>query len=123
MIDFNLDTKSAILTVHPESAIDKDDFVKIAKSIDPEIEQHGDLAGLIIEAPHFPGWDSFGALVNHMRFVRDHHKHIKKIAVVTDSHFGDAAEHIASHFVAAEIKHFPAGQADAARAWIAGDSA
>ena len=51
--------------------------------------------------------------MTHLRFLRDHHKHIKKVAgrLVTDSPFGDAAEHIASHFVAAEIKHFPAGDA------------
>jgi beta-glucosidase-like glycosyl hydrolase len=28
------------------------------------------------------------------------------------------AEKLASHFVAATIKHFPAGQAEAARRWI-----
>ena len=120
MIDFTLDPKSAILTVRPESALEQDDFVTLAKAVDPEIEEHGDLAGLIIEAPRFPGWDSFGALVTHLRFLRDHHKHIKKVAVVTDSAVGEAAEHIASHFVAADIKHFSADEADAARAWIAG---
>ena len=34
----------------------------------------------------------------------------KKVAVVTDSHLGDVAERLASHFVSAEIRHFPAGQ-------------
>ena len=89
-----------------------------ALPIDPQIEAHGDLAGLIIEAPHFPGWDSFGALVSHMRFIRDHEKHVKKIAVVTDSHLGDVAEHLTSHFVSAQIKHFPAGEVEQARSWI-----
>lgn len=122
MIDFNLDPRSAILTVRPESALDKDDFIRLAKAVDPEIEERGDLAGLIIDAPRFPGWDSFSALVTHLRFLRDHHKHIKKVAMVTDSPVGDAAEHIASHFVAADVKHFPAGDTDAARAWIEGKS-
>ena len=121
MIDFTLDPKNAVLTIRPESALDKDDFLRLAKAVDPEIEEHGDLAGLIIDAPRFPGWDSFGALVNHLRFLRDHHKHVKKVAVVTDSHFGDAAEHIAAHFVAAEVKHFPAGENAAAQAWITGE--
>lgn len=120
MIEFSLDPKSAILTVRPMSALDKNDFVELGQAVDPEIEKHGDLAGLILEAQHFPGWDSFGALVKHLRFVRDHHKHVKKIAVVTDSHLGDVAEHIASHFVAAEIKHFPADEGEQAKAWIAG---
>ena len=118
MIDFHLDPATAVLTVHPESALQKSDFVALADAVDPQIDQHGDLAGLIIEAPHFPGWDSFGALVTHLRFVRDHHKHVKKVAVVTDSHLGDAAEHLASHFVSAQIRHFPAGASDQARAWV-----
>nr|WP_280827124.1 STAS/SEC14 domain-containing protein [Mycobacterium sp. OTB74] len=38
--------------------------------------------------------------------------------MVTDSHLGDVAEHLTSHFVAAEIKHFPGGRAEEARRWI-----
>ena len=120
MIEFKLDPTSAILTIHPRSALDKNDFVELGQAVDPEIEKHGDLAGLVLDAAHFPGWDSFGALVSHLKFIRDHHKPVKKIAVVTDSPMGDAAEHITSHVVAAEIKHFPAGQTGQAEAWIAG---
>lgn len=118
MIDYELDTAHSILHVRPESAIKKDDFTKLATLVDAHIEATNDLAGLIIEAPGFPGWDSFGAMVNHFRFVRDHHKHVKKIAVVTDSHLGDFAERLASHFVSAEVKHFPAGQGGEAQKWI-----
>ncbi len=57
-------------------------------------------------------------MVTHFRVIRDHQKHIKKIAVVTDSHMGDVAEHLASHFVSAEVRHFPAGQVEQARQWI-----
>jgi hypothetical protein len=57
-------------------------------------------------------------LVNHLRFVRDHHQHVKKIAVVTDSLVGNVAEHITSHFISAEVKHFPAGEGEQARARI-----
>ncbi len=124
MIEHDLDTANSILLVRPESALDKDDFVELAKAVDPLIEDNGDLAGLIISAPSFPGWDSFGAVVSHFRFVRDHEKHIKKVAVVTDSHLGDVAEHLAAHFVSAKIRHFPAEQIEQARQWIIdGDSA
>lgn len=118
MIDYHLDPATAVLTIRPESALEKDDFAELANVVDPQIEEHGDLSGLIIEAPRFPGWDSFGALVTHLRFVRDHHRHVKRIAVVTDSHLGDVAEHLASHFVAADIRHFPGGDIDEARRWV-----
>jgi hypothetical protein len=120
MIDYHLDRAAAILTIRPESALEKSDFAELAKAVDPQIEEHGDLKGLIVEAPKFPGWDNFGALVTHLRFVREHHKHVKKIAVVTDSHLGDVAEHLASHFISADIRHFPAGRLDEARNWVAG---
>ena len=120
MIDFKLDKANRILRVRPESSLDKKDFAELAGAVDPEIAANGDLAGLIIDAPHFPGWDSFGALVTHMRFVHDHHEHVKKIAVVTDSHLGDFAEHLVSHFISAEIRQFPAGQIEQARRWIVG---
>jgi SpoIIAA-like len=118
MIDYDLDTEHSIVLVRPQARLDKDDFVKLAKAVDPQIEETGDLAGVIIDAPSFPGWENFGSLVSHLRFVRDHQKHVKKVAVVTDSAMGDIAEHLASHFVSAEIKQFPAGQVEAAKQWI-----
>ncbi|SPM26773.1 STAS/SEC14 domain-containing protein [Mycobacterium terramassiliense] len=118
MIAYELDSEHNILLVHPQSALDENDFTELAKAVDPQIEANGDLAGLIISAPSFPGWDSFSAVVTHFRFVRDHQKHIKKVAVVTDSHLADVAEHLGSHFVSATIQHFPAGQVEQARQWI-----
>jgi hypothetical protein len=118
MIDYELDAEHSILQVQPKSALDKQDFVELAKAVDPQIEATGDLAGLIINAPAFPGWDGFGAMVSHFRFLRDHEKHIKKVAVVTDSHLGDVAEHLGSHFVSAKIRHFPGKGIEQARQWI-----
>jgi len=118
MIEHTLDTEHSILLMRPQSAFQQADFEQLATVIDPYIEATGGLAGLIIESAAFPGWDSLGAMVKHVRFIRDHHKHIKKIAIVTDSALGDVAEHLASHFVAAEIKHFPAGELESARQWI-----
>jgi hypothetical protein len=54
----------------------------------------------------------------HLRFVRDHHKHIKKVGLVTDSALGKVAERLASHFVSAEIRHFPAARLEAAKQWV-----
>ena len=118
MIEHSLDTTNAILYVRPKSALNQGDFEQLAKTIDPYIEERGDLAGLIIEVAAFPGWESLGATAAHFRFVRDHHKHIKRVGVVTDSALGNVAEHLASHFVSAEIRHFPAGELVAAKEWV-----
>src|SRR5262245_49624710 len=118
MIEHNLDAAHSILYVRPKSALKEEDFTQLAKTVDPHIEATGGLAGLIIETSAFPGWDSLGALAAHFRFVRDHHKRIRKVAVVTDAALGNLAEKLASHFVSAKIKHFPAGETGAARQWI-----
>lgn len=118
MIEHTLDAVQGILFVQPKDALQEGDFAELAKTVDPYIEQKGQLAGIIIEAPSFPGWESLGAMVAHFRFVRDHHKHIKKVGLVTDSALGKVAEQFASHFVSAEIRHFSVAQVDAAKQWV-----
>ena len=120
MIESSLDTASSILYLRPKSALAEDDFVQLAKTVDPFIQSTGGLAGLVLEVSAFPGWESLGAMAAHFRFVRDHHTRIKKVAIVTDAPIGTVAEKLASHFVSATIKHFPAGATAAARQWITG---
>ena len=123
MIEHSLDTANSILYVRPKSALAPEDFLQLAKTVDPYIERTGDLAGLILEIKTFPGWTSLGAVAAHFRFVRDHHRHIKKVALVTDAALGNIAERLASHFVSATIRHFPAGQIEAAKQWITSPAA
>jgi len=123
MIDYSFDAGQSILHLRPKGALTKEDFAQVAKTVDPHIESTGALAGIVIEFAAFPGWDSLGAMAAHLRFVREHHKQVRKIAVVTDAKLGALAEKLASHFVAATIKHFPAGGARTARDWILKGSA
>lgn len=84
----------------------------------PYIEQHGKLAGIIIESKAFPGWQDLKAAMEHEHFIHEHHHRIRKIVLVTDSALGDFAEDIASHFVSAEIRHFQAHHDLLAYDWI-----
>lgn len=122
MIDFEFDATRSLVVIRPQSRLQAGDFDALADAVDPQIETAGSLAGIIIDAPSFPGWADFAALVRHVRFVRDHQKHVKKVAVVTDSPIGDLAEHLASHFMSAQIRLFPGGHLESARQWIAGGS-
>ncbi len=122
MIEYNLDAAHSILYMRPKSALAEDDFVNIARAVDPHIEATGGLAGVIIEAAAFPGWESLGALVAHFRLVRDHHRHVKKVAVVSDSTLVKVIESLASHFVSADVRRFPSGETEAAKQWILGGS-
>ncbi len=97
-----------------------EDFKSLARDVDPYIERKGELAGLLIEAAAFPGWRDFGALISHLRFVRDHHRKIRRIAVVSDSAVLTIAPRLAEHFVAAQVKHFTQRDRQAALDWLRG---
>jgi hypothetical protein len=122
MLGHELLRERGILILRPEGALRAEDFAALAGVVDPYIGQRGELEALMIDAPSFPGWENFAALLSHLRFVRDHHRLIRRIAVVSDSAFLAVAPRIANHFVSAEVRTFDAGARAAALAWLESDS-
>jgi hypothetical protein len=118
MIKFELLRDHHILLIAPDGPLESADFERLAKEVDPFIAANGRLVGVMIHAKSFPGWESFGALVSHLKFVADHHRQIERIAAVTDSGFLKIVPRIASHFVQANIRHFDFGEKDRALAWL-----
>ena len=118
MIKFELLKDTGLLIVEPKNALTADDFQAICRTVDPFISENGRLSGLLIDAPSFPGWESFGALVEHMKFVRDHHRKINRVAVVTDSTVLTVAPKIAELFAHPEFKVFKSGEKASALAWL-----
>jgi hypothetical protein len=62
-------------------------------------EAKGEAYWVMIYARSFPGWESFGAIVSHLKFVADHHRRIERIAAVTGGKFLKIMPRIADHFV------------------------
>jgi hypothetical protein len=120
MVDSELRSDEGILVIRPSGSLESADFQRIAAEVDPYIEANGKLHGLMIEAESFPGWKDFAALVAHLKFVRDHHQKIERVAAVSDSSVLSIAPKIASHFVQAEVRHFPESQREEALAWLRG---
>jgi hypothetical protein len=122
MVEHELLREEGILILRPQGRLEAADFEKLAREIDPYIEASGRLSGILLDAESFPGWKDFAALVAHLRFVRDHHRKVQKIAVVSDSTFLAVAPKIAAHFVQADLRHFSHGQREAALAWLRGET-
>lgn len=118
MLDHELLRDKGILLLRPHGPLQAGDFESLAQVIDPYIERTGGLRGIMIEAPSFPGWDSFAALISHVKFVRNHHRLVAKIAAVSDSAVLSIAPQIAKHFVKAQFRHFNANEREAALAWL-----
>ncbi len=118
MLQVDLDETEAIATLSPQGALTESDFEHAGNMVDQYLENHSALRGLIINSRDFEGWDSFSALLQHLRFIRDHQRQISRVALVTDSPVGQLGDKLADHFVAAEIRSFPFDDMIDARRWI-----
>ena len=118
MIEFELLRDAGLLVVEPKSALSADDFRTISLTVDPYIRENGKLTGLLINAPSFPRWENVSALIEHIRFVRDHHRKIDRVAAITDSRILAIGPKIAEHFAHPEFKVFRSGEKASALAWL-----
>jgi hypothetical protein len=113
--------EKGVLVLEPQAALREEDFEAVAAAVDPWIEANGSLRGVVVRMADFPGWENLGGLMSHLRFVHDHHRKVRRVALVTDNRLADLAQTLATHFVAAEVKHFPYAKFDDALAWAQGD--
>ncbi len=118
MVKFDLNEADGIVSLTPEGPLAATDFKALRALVDPYIERTGGLRGLIIEAEAFPGWEGFAGLTAHLRFVRDHHHLIRRVAVVSDGAVLSHLPQLASHFLAAEVRHFAKAEQPDALAWV-----
>jgi len=118
MLDYELHRAEGILILKPGGPLESTDFEKLVRDVDPYIGEKGKLNGLMIYVKSFPGWDNFAAFLSHMKFVKNHHQKVKKIAAVTGSGFLSIMPQVANHFIRAEVRHFDYDDKDAALNWL-----
>lgn len=107
MLDYSILKLEGILILKPNAPLSKEDFSGLSAAVDSYLFDHARLQGVLIHAKAFPGWENFGGFTAHMHFVSEHHKKVRRVAVVTDSQLAGLAESLGRHFTSAEIKHFP----------------
>ena len=119
-ISHRLLPESGVIVVEVKEAFRAQDFDALETTADTWIEAHGNLQGLVIHAREFPGWENLGSLWRHLRFVRDHHRKVKRIALAADTKLASLAAGLSEHFGQAEVKRFPYGELENAIAWAGG---
>jgi len=106
-----------VLVVEAKSELRAQDFDALAATVDPWVESHGGLRGLVIHAREFPGWENLGGMFRHIRFIRNHHRSIGRIALASDSTLASLAPHLTEHFVEANVQHFDHDALERAIGW------
>jgi hypothetical protein len=119
MLDIEINSARNLFTLKSRGPLSEEDFARLRSDVDGYIDQrHAAPNILIVTEEGFPYWDSLNTMIAHAKFVRDHHRLVKKIAIVGDSFVLSVAPSIADHFVAASVKHFPSEQLGEARNWL-----
>ena len=81
-IEHRLIPESGVVVVEVSQPLRAPDFDALGLTVDSWLDTHERLPGLVLHARAFPGWENIGGLVRHIRFVRDHHRKISRVAVV-----------------------------------------
>lgn len=120
-LEFEFRKKRGVLILQPNGELDATDFLRVANEIDPYVELMGKLRGVMIVAKHFPGWEDLSALAAHFRFVKDHRRKVKRLAVVSDDKLMSTMPFLAKHFLVEEASHFPMKKKNEALVWLSQD--
>jgi len=118
MLDYSIMKPEGILLLTPHAPLSKEDFAGLGAAVDAYLSDHAKLHGVLIHSKGFPGWENFGGFTAHMKFGREHHQQIERVALATDSHVADVAESLGKHFTSAKLKHFAFGDDAAALEWL-----
>lgn len=76
---------------------------------------------ILVDATAFEGWDIQG-LWEELRFDIRHRATFGRLAILGDARWQDWGTRFSAPFFRAEMRYFPAAEADAARRWLAGKS-
>lgn len=106
-----------VLIVKLTGKLTVDDLSEIAKTLDDHINRHDDIPNLVIHLSKMPHWNGFHALKMHFELVKNHHRLIKKVAVVGDSLALTIMPNIMDHFIDAKVRHFPDHRMEEAKNW------
>ena len=112
--------ESGVVVVEVTEPLRAQDFDALAATADAWLATHDALPGVVLHARAFPGWENLGSLLRHVRFVRDHHRQVRRVALAADTRLADLAPRLTEHFVAAELRHFAYDELDDAIAWATG---
>ena len=108
-----------VLVIEPHGSLRAEDFDALAAVVDPWVEQAGELPGIVVHTREFPGWQNVGSFIRHVRFVRDHHRKVRRVALAADGKVAELVPTFADVFVSAEIRRFEYDEEERAIAWAA----
>ncbi|WP_353476229.1 STAS/SEC14 domain-containing protein (plasmid) [Salipiger sp. H15] len=111
------DLGDGMLQVRLRGKVDSAAYDDAIGDLDSFFAQH-DTIRLLIDLRDFDGWQGLDALSDHFHLVRGHAKRVKRAAILGDAGWQEMAVQIGKRAFGLEAKYFPAGEIEAAKAWL-----
>jgi hypothetical protein len=119
MIDVEAKRSENVFILTPKGSISAEDIKTVASTIDVYINEHDAIPRLVFRLSQLPHWKDFEAMTAHFQLVKDHHKIIPKVAIVSDSSLLALVRVLVDQFTGARIRRFPEEAFDDAVNWAA----
>jgi hypothetical protein len=118
MLNHQLVHDMGIFVLSPAGPLETTDIEDFARRVDPYIEKNGSLKGMIVYIERFSGWKNMASFASHIRFIKNHHQRVGKVATISDSRLLSGLQRFAGYFVNPEVQHFTLNEEGAAIEWL-----
>jgi hypothetical protein len=118
MLNHQLVHDMGIFVLSPSGPLEKTDIEAFAQRVGPYIEKNGNLKGMIVYIERFSGWKNLASFASHIRFIKNHHQSVEKVATISDSRLLSGLQRLAGYFVNPEVQHFTLNEEGAAIEWL-----
>jgi SpoIIAA-like len=118
MLNHELVHDLGIFVLSPAGPLETADIREFARRVDPYIQRNGDLKGMMIYTETFSGWKDVASIGSHIRFIKDHHRSVAKVATVSDSRVLFWLQIIIGSFIRPKVRHFAFNDEAAALEWL-----
>jgi hypothetical protein len=118
-VSHHLDPATGVLVIDVDRPVRAQDIDAVATTTDDWLATHAELPGIVVHARSFPGWENLAGMLHHLRFVRDHHRRVRRVGVAADGRSATVLSGLAEHFTAASVRCFGFDEMPAALRWAA----
>jgi hypothetical protein len=117
VLHIDIRARDNVFIVTPEGSISADQIDDLATRVNTYINETDRVPNLVLHTKSVPHWSNFNALKTHLRFIKNHHRVVAKVAIVSDVKLLWLAKSLVDHFVGAKVRRFDEEAIDDAIAW------
>jgi hypothetical protein len=118
MLQHTLLVKDGMLVLEASGPFEIRDFEAIMEDVQPYLDTHKSLAGVMIFARAFPGWLNLEAATGLLHHIERLYPQIERLAIVSDNGLLSRMPTFDDHRLNPDVKHFSESDYEEALSWL-----